>query len=65
MMKSKERKLYFFIIVGIVLFSLYWHFWLASGKNGKKTIRDPAIVPDEEGCYIKMENGECAEPGSF
>ena len=27
--------------------------------------RKPAIVPNKDGCYITLENGECAPPGSF
>ncbi|MDE0119242.1 MAG: hypothetical protein OXM55_04450 [Bdellovibrionales bacterium] len=67
-MKFKERALYFlsYVLAGVVVFSfLYWYFWLAPNENGEEIIRGPAIIPVEEGCYIKMENGECAEPGSF
>ncbi len=67
-MKFKVRTSYFllYFIAGVMVFSfLYWQFWLCPDKNGSPTIRGPAIIPVEEGCYIKMENGECAEPGSF
>ena len=57
-MKIKVRALYFLscIIVGLIISSLvYQYFRLSSNKN--VTIRGPAIVPDKEGCYIKLESG--------
>ena len=36
-----------------------------SSPSEEELERKPAIVPNKDGCYITLENGECAPPGSF
>lgn len=67
-LKNTTFKYFLTFIISIVILSGCMYLYQVYTSNKAETTgrgRGPAPVQNPDGCYITLENGECAEPGSF